>query len=190
MESQYEKHFEGRDYVSEPPTATDFEACTFRSCNFSKLHLDAFKFRECVFEECDLSNVTLSESILQDTEFRNCKLIGVNFSDINQFGFSTSFVDCQLDMASFAEMKLNKVSITRSRLRGTDLYGAEMTGCTLEECDLKETLFEQTNLEKVDLRSCKNYVIDPENNRIKGAKFSYPQVLGLLDKYNIKVDLS
>jgi hypothetical protein len=49
-------------------------------------------------------------------------------------------------------------------------------------------VFNQSNLEKVDFRTSKNYAIDPENNRIKRAKFSYPDVLGLLDKYDIETD--
>ncbi len=32
------------------------------------------------------------------------------------------------------------------------------------------------------------YSIDPENNWISNAKFSFPGVMGLLDKYHIEVE--
>jgi len=49
--------------------------------------------------------------------------------------------------------------------------------------------FENTALEKVDLRTGFNYSINPEINRIKKAKFSLQGVLGLLDKYDIEIEL-
>ena len=43
-------------------------------------------------------------------------------------------------------------------------------------------------LEKADFRTAFNYSIDPENNRMKKAKFSPPEVVGLLNKYDIEID--
>jgi hypothetical protein len=43
-------------------------------------------------------------------------------------------------------------------------------------------------LEKTDFRTAYNYSFDPENNRIKKAKFSLAQVVGLLDKYDIHIE--
>ena len=44
------------------------------------------------------------------------------------------------------------------------------------------------NLEKADFRTAAHYSINPENNKIKKAKFAMPWVLGLLDKYNIEIE--
>jgi hypothetical protein len=49
-------------------------------------------------------------------------------------------------------------------------------------------MFENSILEKVDFRSSFNYIIDPETNRIKKARFSLPGVTGLLAKYDIEID--
>ena len=46
---------------------------------------------------------------------------------------------------------------------------------------------DQTILEKADFRTAKNYSIDPEQNRLKKAKFSLSGVVGLLRKYDIVV---
>jgi hypothetical protein len=44
------------------------------------------------------------------------------------------------------------------------------------------------NLTGADFRTAYNYSLDPENNKLKNARFSGPGVLGLLDKYDIKID--
>ncbi|ELR71211.1 pentapeptide repeat protein [Fulvivirga imtechensis AK7] len=70
-----------------------------------------------------------------------------------------------------------------------DFAQAELSNAVFNDCDLLNATFESTNLEKADLRTASNYVLDPELNRIKGAKFSMPAVVGLLSKYDIKIDL-
>ena len=69
-----------------------------------------------------------------------------------------------------------------------DFTEANITGLTLENCDLSGAIFDHTTLEKADLRTAFNYSIDPENNRIKMAKFSLQGIAGLLHKYNIDIE--
>ncbi|MDR2936506.1 MAG: pentapeptide repeat-containing protein, partial [Rikenellaceae bacterium] len=63
-----------------------------------------------------------------------------------------------------------------------------LTGAVLDGCDLTGAVFGGTGLEKADLRTAWGYVIDPSTNRIRGARFAYPAVLGLLDAYGIDVE--
>lgn len=44
-------------------------------------------------------------------------------------------------------------------------------------------------MEKADFRTSYNFSIDPDVNRIKKAKFSLDGVRGLLDKYDIQIDI-
>ena len=53
--------------------------------------------------------------------------------------------------------------------------------------NLQRTSFNRTNLEKADLSSATNFAIDPENTRIKNAKFSLDGLPGLLGRYQIKI---
>jgi len=69
----------------------------------------------------------------------------------------------------------------------SDLSNVSFTECEFQDCDFKAAIFERTIVEKTDFRTSYNYAIDPENNKIKKAKFSMPEVLGLLSKYNIEV---
>ena len=48
--------------------------------------------------------------------------------------------------------------------------------------------FENSILEKADLRTSRNYLIDPELNKIKKAKFSIHGIAGLLAKYDIEIE--
>ena len=85
-------------------------------------------------------------------------------------------------------MKLHRTSFADSQLKGVDFTEADLRNALFRGCDLLNATFEHTNLEYADLRTSLNYSMDPENNRLKGAIFSVPGVLGLLDKYQIEID--
>lgn len=84
-------------------------------------------------------------------------------------------------------MKLNRATFTYSQLRGVDFSRAIMKNVTLTTCDLLNALFENTNLEKADFSHSINYSIHPELNNLKEAKFTLPEVVGLLDAFKIKI---
>ena len=65
------------------------------------------------------------------------------------------------------------LSIVFGMVRGFQLSGA---------------IFENCNLEKCDFRSSSNFIINPEMNTIKGAKFSVGNITGLLQQYNIVIE--
>jgi uncharacterized protein YjbI with pentapeptide repeats len=68
-----------------------------------------------------------------------------------------------------------------------DFTETELMNAKFIDCDLKRTIFSRTNLEKADFQFAENYSIDSENNRVRGAIFSLEGVVGLLDKYGVKV---
>lgn len=67
-----------------------------------------------------------------------------------------------------------------------------------EECDLQESNFRNCRLEatqffrcdvrKADFREAKGYVIDIPSNKLRQAKFSFPEVVSLLDSLEIKIE--
>jgi uncharacterized protein YjbI with pentapeptide repeats len=85
-------------------------------------------------------------------------------------------------------LKLKKTRFKNSDLSEVDFTEADLTNSLFENCDLDGTRFERTILEKADLRSSRNYSIDPEINKIKKAKFSIHDIAGLLDKYDIEIE--
>jgi len=72
-------------------------------------------------------------------------------------------------------------------LQEVDFIEADLSVALFDDCDMSGAMFEDTILEKADFRSASNYTIDPEINRIKKAKFSIPDVIGLLGKFDIKI---
>ena len=49
-------------------------------------------------------------------------------------------------------------------------------------------IFNDTQLAGTDFRTAYNYSIDPEFNPMKKAKFTTQGIVGLLDKYDIKIE--
>ena len=81
-----------------------------------------------------------------------------------------------------------KTNFKDCQLREIDFSEADLSNSSFIDCDLSQAIFQNTNLEKADFRSALYYSIDPENNRLKGAKFSAAGIAGLLDKYQIKIE--
>lgn len=84
--------------------------------------------------------------------------------------------------ASFFITKIKNTLFENCQLLETDL-----TGSLFDNCDLTGATFANTNLEKTDFSTAFNYSIDPDNNRIKKAKFALPAVLALLNKHDIVI---
>ena len=69
-----------------------------------------------------------------------------------------------------------------------DFSKTQLTETQFESCDLQSAIFEDSNLEKVDFRTAFNYTFDPEKNKINKARFSKEEVMGLLTKYDIRIE--
>lgn len=175
------------DYSGQSVADMEYDNCTFKNCNFANASLTGSRFYETAFVDCNLSNADLSGVSLQDVTFTDCIMPGLHFDKCNTFGFAVSFRNCQLNHSVFYKMQLGKTSFAGSQLQRVDFTEATLKNVSLQHCDLLNAVFENTNLEKADLTNAKNYSIDPEINKIKGAKFSLPDVVGLLTVYEIEI---
>jgi len=180
--------FKGKDYTKNGIPKGEYDNCTFINCNFSNLHLSNIEFIECDFEDCNFSNSNIKNTSFKEVIFSTCKLVGLNFSECNPFLLAFSFNDCQLNLASFYQLKLKNTTFKNCNLQETDFTESDISNSKLDNCDLKRTIFYNTNLENVDFRSSYNYSINPEINTIKNAKFSLTGIAGLLEKYNISIE--
>lgn len=165
----------------------DYEGCTFVHCDFGNANFADFNFTDCVFDNCNLSLATLSGTTLNTVAFKHCKLAGLHFENCNDYLFSVSFEQCNLHLSSFYKRKLKNTVFTGCNLHEVDFTEADLSGSSFAKCDLPDAVFDNTVLEKADFRSAINYRIDPEQNKIKKAKFSIDQLAGLLTKYNIDI---
>ncbi len=163
-----------------------FDNCEFINSIFS--NLSDLSFLDCDFRNCDLSNLKTMNSRLQNVSFYDCKLLGLNFSGAIDFALELHFENCILDYASFDRKKINKSSFKNCKIHNANFTQADLSKTTFTNCDLFESLFDNTNLSTVDFTGCKNFLIDPELNNIKKAKFLMQDLPNLLYRYDIVIE--
>lgn len=179
---------DGEDFADSRPFDDDLHGCQFLECDFSDADLSDLLLEECRFENCNLSMASLSGARLIDVAFEDCKLMGVDFAACSDFGFSVSFAACNLRYGSFSAKKMAGTDFGASALAQVDFTHTDLEGADLSECRLDDALFASTNLTGADLRGARNFTIDPELNRIEGAKISRDALAGLLTKYDLDID--
>lgn len=189
MLSQYNEDevFESLDYPEADLTEREYVSCEFLKCDLSKADLSGAVFTDCVFRNSNLSLAKMNECGIKTVDFYDCKLVGVEFGKCSDFLFTASFQNCVIDYSSFFQKKLKNTRFADCSLKEADFSLADLTSVMFENCDLLKASFQQTNLEKADLSTAYNYTLDPEANRIKGAKFAHAGIAGLLTKYEIVI---
>jgi fluoroquinolone resistance protein len=188
MEYIEDRRYENVNFQSEPLIKGEYDNCDFVSCEFSGTDLSEINFNECRFIDCNLSLCRLKGTAFRDILFQGSKMLGLHFENCNDFGFSFSFDRCQLNSSSFYRKKLKRTMFKDSNLQEVDFSECDLTGAVFDNCNLQNAVFDNTIIEKTDFRTSYNYTIDPERNRIRGAKFSFPCVSGLLAKYDIEIE--
>lgn len=182
-----EQFYKDQDYTKIPLSSTEFENCTFNSCNFSSLDLKGFSFENCTFISCDLSNIKVRGVSFQKVKFEQCKMLGIHFNASNPFLLEFFFKNCQLDYCSFYNLKIKKTEFINCRLTEVDFTQADLSDSDFQESNLMGSIFDLTIAERVDFRNSLNLSMDPEKNRIRGAHFDLDSLPGLLGKYRIKI---
>lgn len=170
-------------------TKGEYENCRFSNCNLAETDLSGFRFTDCTFTGCNLSLVKLSGTALRNIKFTDCKMLGLQFDTCHGLGLAFTFDGCQLNHSSFYKSKIKGTVFRNSQLKETDFAEADLTGSLFDNCDLLLASFDRTLLGKADFRTAYNYSIDPENSRIRKAKFSMAGLPGLLGKYDIDIEI-
>lgn len=187
MEKRYyeDKVFEKHTFTSEGLKQGVFENCSFLNCDFQNIQILSAVFSDCRFSGCNFSMTKLPDTQLGNVSFENSKLMGLSFKDCSTFIFEVNFKKCILDYASFDNRKMKKTKFEQCSLKGVDFTGADLSESAFLRCDLSEAIFHATNLKKADLSSSYSYIIHPDENYIKNARFSLDGLPGLLVKHNI-----
>jgi fluoroquinolone resistance protein len=156
-----------------------FEDCKFNKCNLSSFDLTRSQFVECRFTACDLSNAQLANARMREVLFENCKLLGLSWVKLDDLR-GPAFSECILSYCNFVGLKLKKTLFTNCQLREVDFRQADFSESDFKGSDCFGAVFGQTTLLKADFRGALNYLIDPISNKVKGARFSFPEAQGLL----------
>lgn len=167
--------------------AQTFDNCRFVNCDLPGADLSNIIFMDCRFEGCNLERAVIFKTGFQSAFFKDCNVNGVDFSKALDFLFGASFEGCSLNNTIFYKKKNKAAKFTDCSLKEADLTECDLTDAVFTNCDLHRTVFSFTILKNADLHTSYNYVIDPDENTLKKARFSVHGLPGLLAKYDIKV---
>ena len=182
------KTFEKVSFIDKRVNNREFEDCVFKNCDFSNSDFSNNSFMDCEFIDCNLSMTQLTGTSLKTVHFKDCKLLVIQFHMCADFLFSVSFEESVLDYSSFANKKMPKTKFNTCSIKEVSFIGTNLTNSSFENCNLDNAIFNDTQLAEVDFRTAYNYKIDPEFNPMRKAKFSTRGIIGLLDKYDIKIE--
>jgi fluoroquinolone resistance protein len=163
------------------------EGATFSQCTLIETNCRDAKFIDCTFQNSALSSVKIDGAVLQG-QFTECKIEGINFFTAKRELLSVGFERCLIRYSSFAELKLKKVQFTGCTLINVDFADADLSEADFSNSSFEDCVFRNTNLTKADFRGATGYAIDPAFNKVKGAIFNVPEVLGLLSSFGIVVE--
>lgn len=183
-----DREFDAGDIGVEVLAGTEFESCTFRGCAWADADLRKARFTECLFQGCDLSNAKVDGTSFRTVRFTDCKLLGVQFEACNSFLLVLAFERCRLDYASFRNLVLKGAAFISCQMHESDFSGADLSEATFSGADMAGAVFDGTRLEGADLRDVRNLVLDPQRNRLRGARFSLDGLPGLLERHGIMVE--
>jgi fluoroquinolone resistance protein len=167
---------------------SEFFKCTFTSCDFIKSKFTTCTFEECKFEKCILNLVKLANTTLNKTPFKNCHMTGIDFSVINnKMGTELDCSGCNLSYSSFVELNFKYSKLINCKLHEVSIEKIDFESSDFSESDFLNARIIKSNLRLCDFRTSVNYFFDINDNRSKGAKFAYPQVLNLLKWFEVEV---
>ncbi len=160
----------------------------FIEINFTEIKLKARIFNDCKFTQCNLSNVSLMNSSLRSIDFENSNLMGVNWVEART-GIQVAFRGCKLDYGCFQSIDLRGVEFRDCSIKEADFSGANLSKAIFSGSFLSETSFANVNVEGADFRRARNYFIDPKFAKLKGAKFSFPDGLVLIEALGCVIEM-
>ncbi len=169
----------------------EFIDCIFEKCKFADCTFINCIFSECSFLDCGFTNIQSKETNMLLSTFINCNIIGVCWANFQSGSFSSpiyKFDKCYLKYNDFEKLSFKKFDFLQSSLIDCFFVNCDLSESNFKSCNLHNTEFSDCDLRKSDLREARGYNINLLSNRIKGAKFSYPDVINLLEPFDIKIE--
>lgn len=148
-------------------------------------------FWECRFENCSIKNLDFENCEAKFLQLTASSLIGINWGLLQPVGTVGTAIDkitdCHLKYNTFSKMSLKRMDFSNCALSGSTFAECVLTETSFRNADLSDTEFYKCDLRKSDFRSARGYRIDCLSCPLKGARFSMPDVLQLLDSLEIKI---
>lgn len=185
----FEHCFQHQDFSNSAWLPGEYESCTFLGCNLEGADWSGSRFVDCRFEDCNAALTSLHRATFQDVHFERCKLLGLRWEHVNPIGLALSFRNCTLDHTSWYQMRLKKTRFDGSSLVEADFTEADLTEANFSDTNLTRATFDHTVLERADLRTASGFSMDPQRNKLTGARFTLSGLPGLLDAHQLRIEL-
>lgn len=182
-----EQLYKSIDFTEKDLSHSSFMNCTFENCNFTGSIWNNGIFSNCFFNSCNLSLVKLENCRLQHVLFTDCKIVGAEFYKCEKKFFSINSKNCLILYCNYSDLNMKRASFQKSKIKESFFTATCLVEADFTHADLQGTIFHQSDLSKADFRNAINYVIDPQTNKVKEAKFSFPEVTGLLNGFEIEI---
>ena len=133
------------------------------------------------------SFTTMTDAWLLNSAFRSMAWGGLQGKSgvFQPFG---KIKNCAFRYNDFSGMALNGFDWTGAELQQCTFDDTRLAGASFYGVRLGRTRFTRCDLQKADLRTAEEYAIDLETNKLKGARFSFPDVVRLLDGTGIVIE--
>lgn len=169
-----------------------FSDCTFYKCRVYESDIVHCSFHGCIFKSCTILNNNFKFTDAVDNRFQDCSIVGLAWNDVERennimLPFS-AFEDCTLKHNLFIGFKMKKFDFTDCDLLGSTFQQCDLKDSCFQRAGLKDVNFQQNDLRGADFRDALEYSISLENNRLKKAKFSFPDAIRLLSATGIIVE--
>ncbi|HEX7479225.1 MAG TPA: pentapeptide repeat-containing protein [Polyangiales bacterium] len=178
--------WDGLDLGSADLSKKEFVDCTFRSLKLAQCRWNAVRLEDCVFEDCDLTRLSPVQLTLRGVEFRRCKLLGFDWSKVSEHP-DMSFVDCNLSYATFVSLTAHKTRFTRCVLVEASFERSELVAAVFDECQLAGARFDSCNLERASFAGCRDLLLDPARNKLRGASIPLDAAVALAGSFGLQV---
>ena len=185
-----EASFSGGLGEGEIVRSVDFDECTFTG-SLEGGRLVGCTFTECEFVGANLSRVDLTDSRFIDCTFTGCKVLAVNFAVMGTGVVSATpvtFERCQFELSTFQGLDARGFAFRECGLVEVDFSEADLRRASFVDSRLDGARFTRSDLREADFRGATGYAIDVRDSRVKGARFSAGEALGLLEPFGIELD--
>lgn len=168
----------------------EFEDCKFSRCDFSNTAFQHCRFIDCEFEDCNLKMASVEDCVFVRVQFRKTELAGINWTIANWNEWaskmnSIAFEECDLKYGVFHGLELKKLKLKNCFVREANFAEANLSEGDFEGSDFAGAVFLKTDISKANFVGAKNYSLNLNDNKSKGAKFSLPEAVRLLYPLNI-----
>lgn len=186
-----EKTFSNQVLVGERLSDFEFVECQFENCELENCVIEYCKFTDCSFKECRIVEPKTDHTVMMDSHFYQCQLVGINWGTLVGGGYMMpleEIQDSQMKYNNFVELNLVKFDFSGNTIVSSLFGECNLRGSRFGDCVLDQTEFFKCDLSSADFRKATGYNIDLETNKLKKARFSFPEVTRLLDGLGILID--